>query len=114
MTKLFWSTTALPPSVCRKFRCWESFPGTGGLTRVTDKRRVRRDHADIFCTTPDGVRGQRAKDWRLVDDVVKSQQFAEHVKQRALKLADQSDRPANVKGVVLTPLQSAIDDAGRH
>ncbi|MFZ0820984.1 MAG: 2,3-epoxybenzoyl-CoA dihydrolase [Candidatus Acidiferrales bacterium] len=89
-------------------------PGTGGLTRVTDKRRVRRDHADIFCTNPDGVRGQRAKDWRLVDDVVKSQQFAEHIKQRALKLAKESDRPANAKGVALTPLKRAIDDAGYH
>ncbi len=89
-------------------------PGTGGLTRVTDKRRVRRDHADIFCTNPDGVRGQRAKDWRLVDDVVKSQQFSEHIKQRALKLAEQSDRPANAKGVELTPLKRTIDDAGIH
>jgi benzoyl-CoA-dihydrodiol lyase len=89
-------------------------PGTGGLTRVTDKRRVRRDHADIFCTNPDGVRGQRAKDWRLVDDVVKSQQFAEHIKQRALKLAEDSDRPANAKGVALTPLKRTIEDAGYH
>ena len=89
-------------------------PGTGGLTRVTDKRRVRRDHADIFCTNPDGVRGQRAKDWRLVDDVVKLQQFAEHIKQRALKLAEQSDRPATAKGVALTPLTRTIDDAGLH
>jgi benzoyl-CoA-dihydrodiol lyase len=62
-------------------------PGTGGLTRVTDKRKVRRDHADVFCTNPDGVRGQRAKDWRLVDEIVKPQQFAEHVKQRARQLA---------------------------
>src|SRR5271165_3853414 len=75
-------------------------PGTGGLTRVTDKRKVRRDHADMFCTNPDGVRGQRAKDWRLVDDVVKTQQFTEHVKQRALKLAGESDRPAGAKGVI--------------
>ena len=89
-------------------------PGTGGLTRVTDKRKVRRDHADIFCTTPDGVRGQRAKDWRLVDDVVKPQQFAEHVKQRALKLAEQRDRPANVRGIVLTPVQRSADSAGLH
>src|SRR5450755_3868986 len=59
-------------------------PGTGGLTRVTDKRRVRRDLADMFCTNPDGVKGQRAKDWRLVDDIAKPQQFSEHVKQRAL------------------------------
>jgi benzoyl-CoA-dihydrodiol lyase len=89
-------------------------PGTGGLTRVTDKRKVRRDHADIFCTTADGVKGQRAKDWRLVDEVVKTQQFAEHVKRRALELAQQSDRPANAEGVALTPLQRTIDDVGRH
>ncbi len=89
-------------------------PGTGGLTRVTDKRKVRRDFADMFCTNPDGVRGQRAKDWRLVDEVVKPQQFAEHVKQRALKLAEKSDRPANAKGVTLTPLKRTVDEAGLH
>jgi benzoyl-CoA-dihydrodiol lyase len=89
-------------------------PGTGGLTRVTDKRRVRRDYADMFCTNPDGVRGQRAKDWRLVDEVVKPQQFAEHVKQRALKLAESSDRPANAKGVALTPLKRTLDEVGLH
>ena len=89
-------------------------PGTGGLTRVTDKRKVRRDYADMFCTNPDGVRGQRAKDWRLVDDVVKPQQFAEHVKQRALKLAEQSDRPIDAKGVALTPVKRTVDEAGVH
>jgi benzoyl-CoA-dihydrodiol lyase len=89
-------------------------PGTGGLTRVTDKRKVRRDHADIFCTNPDGVRGQRAKDWRLVDEVVKPQQFAEHVKQRALKLAEQSNRPAGARGVALTLLKRTADAAGLH
>jgi benzoyl-CoA-dihydrodiol lyase len=89
-------------------------PGTGGLTRVTDKRNVRRDHADIFCTNPDGVRGQRAKDWRLVDEIVKPQQFAEHIKQRARQLAEQSDRPANAKGIILTPLERTIDDTGLH
>jgi benzoyl-CoA-dihydrodiol lyase len=89
-------------------------PGTGGLTRITDKREVRRDHADMFCTNADGVKGQRAKDWRLVDDVVKTQQFAEHIKQRAAKLAEQSDRPADAKGVELTPLHVAIDESGRH
>ncbi|MGC2286580.1 MAG: 2,3-epoxybenzoyl-CoA dihydrolase [Candidatus Acidiferrum sp.] len=89
-------------------------PGTGGLTRVTDKRKVRRDYADMFCTNPDGVRGQRAKDWRLVDEVVKPQQFAERVKQRALELAAQSDRPADAKGVALTPVKRTIDDAGLH
>ena len=89
-------------------------PGTGGLTRVTDKRRVRRDHADIFCTNQDGVRGQRAKDWRLVDEIVKPQQFSEHVKQRALNLAGQSDRPASAKGISLTPLKRTADAAGLH
>ena len=89
-------------------------PGTGGLTRVTDKRHVRRDHADIFCTNPDGVRGQRAKDWRLVDEIVKPQQFAEHIKQRARQLAEQSDRPTSAKGVMLTPLARTVDDSGLH
>ena len=89
-------------------------PGTGGLTRVTDKRKVRRDHADIFCTNPDGVRGQRAKDWRLVDEVVKPQQFAEHVKQRARQLAEHSDRPSGARGVTLIPLERTADEAGLH
>jgi benzoyl-CoA-dihydrodiol lyase len=89
-------------------------PGTGGLTRVTDKRKVRRDHADMFCTNPDGVRGQRAKDWRLVDDAVKPQQFSEHIKQRALQLAGKSDRPSDAKGVVLNPLNRTTDEAGLH
>jgi len=89
-------------------------PGTGGLTRITDKRKVRRDYADMFCTNPDGVRGQRAKDWRLVDEVVKPQQFAEHVKQRALKLAELSDRPSNAKGVALTPLKRTLYEVGLH
>jgi benzoyl-CoA-dihydrodiol lyase len=89
-------------------------PGTGGLTRLTDKRKVRKDLADMFCTNQDGVRGQRAKDWRLVDDVVKPQQFAEHIKHRALKLAELSDRPVGAKGVALTPLKKTVDDAGLH
>ena len=89
-------------------------PGTGGLTRLTDKRKVRRDHADMFCTNPDGVRGERAKEWRLVDHAVKPQQFAEHIKQRALQLAEESDRPAGVKGVALAPLKRTIDEAGLH
>ena len=79
-------------------------PGTGGLTRLTDKRRVRRDHADIFCTTVEGVRGQRARDWRLVDALVKPQAFPEAVEQRALALAASSDRPADARGVALPPL----------
>ena len=89
-------------------------PGTGGLTRITDKRKVRRDHADMFCTNADGVRGQRAKEWRLVDEAVKPQQFAEQIKQRALKLAGESDRPAGAKGAALTPLKRTIDEAGLH
>ena len=90
-------------------------PGTGGLTRVTDKRHVRHDLADIFCTTTEGVRGQKAKDWRLVDDIAKPAVFAQKVQERALELARQSDRPASAKGVVLTPLQCAIEpDALRY
>ena len=89
-------------------------PGTGGLTRLTDKRKVRHDLADIFCTTTEGVRGTRAKEWRLVDAVVKSQQFANEVNQRALELAMQSDRPTDAPGVALTPLRRTIDEAGYH
>jgi benzoyl-CoA-dihydrodiol lyase len=78
-------------------------PGTGGLTRLVDKRKVRRDLADVFCTTAEGVRADRAKQWRLVDHLAKPQQFAETVKARALELAKQSDRPGG-QGVALTPL----------
>ncbi len=80
-------------------------PGTGGLTRLTDKRKVRHDRADIFCTTSEGVRGQRAKDWKLVDEVAKPQQFQQVVREHALALAANSDRPADGKGVTLTPLK---------
>ncbi|HEY5264803.1 MAG TPA: hypothetical protein VIJ37_07395, partial [Steroidobacteraceae bacterium] len=89
-------------------------PGTGGLTRVTDKRKVRRDLADIFCTTTEGVRGARAKEWRLVDEVVKPQQFQQHIRRRALELAASSDRPERTTGIALTPLQRRIDDSGYH
>jgi benzoyl-CoA-dihydrodiol lyase len=78
-------------------------PGTGGLTRIVDKRKVRRDLADVFCTTAEGVRADRAKEWKLVDHVAKPQQFAEAVKARALELARLSDRPGG-EGVKLTPL----------
>jgi benzoyl-CoA-dihydrodiol lyase len=78
-------------------------PGTGGLTRLVDKRKVRRDLADVFCTTAEGVRADRAKQWRLVDHMEKPQKFAERVKARALELAEQSDRPGG-QGVALTPL----------
>jgi benzoyl-CoA-dihydrodiol lyase len=84
-------------------------PGTGGLTRVTDKRKVRHDLADLFCTSVEGVRGQKAKDWRLVDDIAKPAVFAQKVRERALALAAGSDRPANGKGVALTPIQRTIE-----
>src|SRR5687768_12490988 len=83
-------------------------PGTGGLTRLTDKRRVRHDLADIFCTTSEGVRGQKAKDWRLVDEVVKPQAFAQRVQERARELAGFSDRPIQAKGVALAPLRKTV------
>ena len=90
-------------------------PGTGGLTRVTDKRHVRHDLADIFCTTSEGVRGQKAKDWRLVDDIAKPAVFAQKVRERALQLAAQSDRPADGKGIALTPIDRTIEaDALRY
>lgn len=87
-------------------------PGTGGLTRLTDKRKVRHDHADIFCTTSEGVRGERAKDWKLVDAIAKPAQFAQAVREHALKLAEASDRPADAKGVTLTPLQREFTGDG--
>ncbi|GAP36966.1 2,3-epoxybenzoyl-CoA dihydrolase [Piscinibacter sakaiensis] len=89
-------------------------PGTGGLTRVTDKRKVRHDLADIFCTTTEGVRGQRAKDWRLVDDIAKPAQFAARVQERALQLAAASDRPAGARGVPLPPLERRIEPDALH
>jgi benzoyl-CoA-dihydrodiol lyase len=87
-------------------------PGTGGLTRITDKRRVRRDHADVFCTLTEGVRAQRALEWKLIDGHAKPQRFAETVRARALALAASSDRPAGARGIALPPLRRAVDDAG--
>ena len=89
-------------------------PGTGGLTRITDKRRVRRDHADVFCTLVEGVRAPRAKEWRLVDDYAKPQQFADLVRRRTEALAATSDRPAGARGVALPPLERGIDEHGYH
>jgi benzoyl-CoA-dihydrodiol lyase len=90
-------------------------PGTGGLTRVTDKRKVRHDLADLFCTSVEGVRGQKAVAWRLVDAAVKPAQFAAKVQERALELAAGSDRPADGRGVALTPLQRTVEaDALRY
>ena len=83
-------------------------PGTGGLTRVTDKRHVRHDLADIFCTSVEGVRGQKAVDWRLVDAIAKPAVFKDVVKERATKLAAGSNRPAGAQGVTLTVLNRTI------
>jgi benzoyl-CoA-dihydrodiol lyase len=82
-------------------------PGTGGLTRLVDKRKVRRDLADVFCTTAEGVRADRAKQWKLIDHHAKPQQFAELVKNRATELAKLSDRPGGA-GVALTPLRREL------
>jgi benzoyl-CoA-dihydrodiol lyase len=90
-------------------------PGTGGLTRITDKRHVRHDLADLFCTSVEGVRGDKAVAWRLVDAVAKPAAFAQKVQERALTLAAQSDRPADGKGVALAPLQRVLEaDALRY
>jgi benzoyl-CoA-dihydrodiol lyase len=89
-------------------------PGTGGLTRLTDKRRVRRDQADVFCTLVEGIRAPRAKEWRLIDDYAKPQQFAAKVRERATALAAQTDRPQDAQGIALRPLARTIDDAGIH
>jgi benzoyl-CoA-dihydrodiol lyase len=89
-------------------------PGTGGLTRVVDKRKVRRDLADVFCTSEEGVRGRRARDWGLVDAIAPKGRWAEAVREHADALAAQSQRPASGEGVKLTPLHRTIDDAGYH
>jgi len=89
-------------------------PGTGGLTRVVDKRKVRRDLADMFCTNPDGVKGERAKAWGFVDYLVAPANFAKVVQERATKLVASSTRPAAVKGIELRPLSRKIDDNGYH
>ena len=87
-------------------------PGTGGLTRVVDKRRVRRDRADVFATRPDGIKGKTAVDWRLVDELVPRQEFRETVLARARDLADESDRLPAEAGVELTPLNCEVTDDG--
>ena len=80
-------------------------PGTGGLTRVTDKRKVRRDRADVFCSIEEGVRGTRAVEWRLVDEVVPNSKWKDAVAARAKEIAARSDRPRDAKGITLTPLE---------
>ena len=87
-------------------------PGTGGLTRVTDKRKVRRDHADVFCTVEEGIKGQRAVDWRLVDEVVAPSQFEQIVTERAREIATTSDRPNQATGVTLGELQRQHSEHG--
>ncbi|MES2384462.1 MAG: 2,3-epoxybenzoyl-CoA dihydrolase [Pseudomonadota bacterium] len=89
-------------------------PGTGGLTRVTDKRKVRRDLADIFCTTSEGVRADRAKDWKLIDAFAKPQQFGALLATEIEALRARSTRAAGSKGIELTALKVLIDDAGYH
>jgi benzoyl-CoA-dihydrodiol lyase len=84
-------------------------PGTGGLTRLVDKRHVRRDRADVFCTLEEGIKGQRAVEWGLVDEVVPRSQLAGAAGARAAQLAARSDRPATGTGVVLSPLARTID-----
>ena len=87
-------------------------PGTGGLTRVTDKRKVRRDLADIFCATEEGVKGKRAKDWKLVDDVFKNSVFDEKVVERANEFVAASSKSEVEAGIKLNPLQRKIDENG--
>src|SRR3989442_1555535 len=85
-------------------------PGTGGLTRLVDKRKVRRDRADFFCTTEEGVKGKRAVEWSLVDEVVPRSRLAETVTQRARQLAAKTDRPRDARGVTLRLLRRTIAD----
>jgi benzoyl-CoA-dihydrodiol lyase len=85
-------------------------PGTGGLTRVVDKRKVRRDHADYFCTVTEGMRGKRAVKWKLIDELIPRSKFIEKVKERALEFAAKSSRPENEKGIILTPLNRKIEE----
>jgi len=85
-------------------------PGTGGLTRLVDKRKVRHDRADYFCTTSEGIRGKRATDWDLVDEIIPRSKFDDDVAARAAEFAAASDRPADAKGVVLTPINRSVED----
>jgi benzoyl-CoA-dihydrodiol lyase len=84
-------------------------PGTGGLTRLVDKRRVRRDRADFFCTVEEGIKGARAVEWRLVDEVVPRSKLDEVARRRASEFASRTDRPSGARGVVLTPLARTVE-----
>ena len=101
------STVALPETPLLAV-----LPGTGGLTRLTDKRKVRRDRADVFCSIEEGMRGKRAIAWRLVDEIVPPSAWEAKVRERALELAAKSDRPADAKGVVLTALARSFREGG--
>ncbi|UOA28465.1 2,3-epoxybenzoyl-CoA dihydrolase [Pseudosulfitobacter sp. DSM 107133] len=87
-------------------------PGTGGLTRVTDKRKVRRDRADIFCSTEEGVRGKRAQEWRLVDEVIANSKFDETVQERAREFASSSAKADVTQGITLNPIERSIAEDG--
>jgi len=89
-------------------------PGTGGLTRVVDKRKVRRDHADYFCTIEEGIKGKRAVQWRLVDEIAPNSKLEAKLAERAKALAATSSRKGEGKGIALTPLHRKIDDNGLH
>ena len=97
------STVALPETPLLAV-----LPGTGGLTRLTDKRKVRRDRADVFCSIEEGMRGKRAIEWRLVDEIVPPSAWEAKVNERARQLAAKSDRPSDAKGIALTPLNRAF------
>ena len=97
------STVALPEASLLAV-----LPGTGGLTRVTDKRKVRRDLADAFCTIEEGIKGKRAVDWRLVDEIAPNSRFDEVIQARAAEFAAKSDRPLDAAGISLTPLDREI------
>ena len=84
-------------------------PGTGGLTRIVDKRKVRRDHADYFCTVTEGIRGKRAENWKLIDELVPRSKFEQKVEERAIEFANKSTRPTDEKGIALNPLNRKIE-----
>ena len=84
-------------------------PGTGGLTRIVDKRKVRRDHADYFCTVTEGIRGKRAEKWKLIDELVPRSKFEQKVEERAIEFANKSSRPTDAKGIALNPLNRKIE-----
>ena len=87
-------------------------PGTGGLTRITDKRKLRRDRADVFCSTEEGIKGKRAKEWGLVDEVIANSTFEETVTSRALEFASSSKKADVKQGIILGPLTKSIADDG--